>query len=349
MDERTPLSLLRSVREELLAVQRKVDYLVAVLDSQRTGALDGITGSPIPPRPLDIDLVNQALLEMRGKESQEGILDVLLQSAGKCADRVILFDAENGKLQAWKGLGIPSEKLSSIVATETENPLVEAIRTGQPVPETAHPEKALPWLKLLGSLPDSCLCIPLAFGSYVPLVLYADSTSKLDSGSLQLLVRLAVLHMQNQYLAHLLQMTEEGRETEQEEGQIEPDKESESEFHREAELVEEDNSQSLTEEEEEAAHGEARRLARLLVAEIKLYNEEEVEEGREQSDLYRRLRTDIDRSRKMYEKLVHPMIQAQTDYYGAEVVRVLAKDDPDLMGEGYGSADVSNPIDQSSD
>ena len=55
--------------------------------------------------------------------------------------------------------------------------------------------------------------------------------------------------------------------------------------------------------EEEKAHSDARRFARLLVSEIKLYNEQKVAEGRRGGDLYDRLKEeDIDRSRQMYEK-----------------------------------------------
>ena len=49
---------------------------------------------------------------------------------------------------------------------------------------------------------------------------------------------------------------------------------------------------------------EARRFARLLVSEIKLYNERAVLEGREHGNLYERLRDDIDRSRQMYEERI---------------------------------------------
>jgi hypothetical protein len=102
--------------------------------------------------------------------------------------------------------------------------------------------------------------------------------------------------------------------------------------------------EDLSPEEEEAMHAEARRLARLLVAEIKLYNEAAVEEGRQESDLYRLLRTDIDRSRNMYEKRVHPTIKSQADYFHSELVRVLAKEDPELMGSDYPGTKVPNPI-----
>jgi hypothetical protein len=53
--------------------------------------------------------------------------------------------------------------------------------------------------------------------------------------------------------------------------------------------------------EDEAQQEEARRFARLLVSEIKLYNEEQVERGRQAKDLYNRLKEDIDRSREMFE------------------------------------------------
>ncbi|HYP01755.1 MAG TPA: hypothetical protein VER76_16300, partial [Pyrinomonadaceae bacterium] len=59
-------------------------------------------------------------------------------------------------------------------------------------------------------------------------------------------------------------------------------------------------------EEERRYHNDARRFARLLVSEIKLYNEQKVRDGREQGNLYERLREEIDRSRQMYDKRVAP-------------------------------------------
>ena len=79
-------------------------------------------------------------------------------------------------------------------------------------------------------------------------------------------------------------------------------------------------------------HEEARRLARLLVSEIKLYNEEQVEEGRRKRDLYERLREDIDRSRQMYEERVEVRILKTTDYFYQELVRILAAGDAKALG-----------------
>jgi hypothetical protein len=84
--------------------------------------------------------------------------------------------------------------------------------------------------------------------------------------------------------------------------------------------------------EEEKAHNDARRFARLLVSEIKLYNEQKVGDGRRTGDLYDRLKEDIDRSRQMYEKRVTPNVAAKFDYFYDELVSTLAEGDPSKLG-----------------
>lgn len=86
--------------------------------------------------------------------------------------------------------------------------------------------------------------------------------------------------------------------------------------------------------EEEKAHNDARRFARLLVSEIKLYNEQKVAEGRRGGDLYDRLKEDIDRSRQMYEKRVTPSVATKFDYFYDELVSTLAEGDPSKLGSG---------------
>jgi hypothetical protein len=84
--------------------------------------------------------------------------------------------------------------------------------------------------------------------------------------------------------------------------------------------------------EDEARHEEARRFARLLVSEIKLYNEEEVDRGRAEKDLAKRLKEDIERSREMFEKRIPANIRSGHDYFQEELVRILADGKPDVLG-----------------
>jgi hypothetical protein len=85
-------------------------------------------------------------------------------------------------------------------------------------------------------------------------------------------------------------------------------------------------------ETEQRAHNDARRFARLLVSEIKLYNAAKVNDGRRYFDLYERLREEIDRSRKVYDKRVSPSVAARFDYFYDELVQTLAEGDPSKLG-----------------
>jgi len=93
-------------------------------------------------------------------------------------------------------------------------------------------------------------------------------------------------------------------------------------------------------EDERRLHNDARRFARLLVSEIKLYNEQKVKEGREGNDLYERLREAIDRSREMYDKRVQPPVAAKFDYFHYELVSNLAEGDSNKLGASYPGSSV---------
>ena len=79
-------------------------------------------------------------------------------------------------------------------------------------------------------------------------------------------------------------------------------------------------------------HEEARRFARLLISEIKLYNERAVLEGREGGNLYHRLKEDIDRSRQMYDERIPADVRNGTNFFHEELVRILADGRPEALG-----------------
>ena len=93
-------------------------------------------------------------------------------------------------------------------------------------------------------------------------------------------------------------------------------------------------------EDERRFHNDARRFARLLVSEIKLYNEQKVSEGRDAGDLYDRLREAIDRSREMYDKRVKPQVAAKFDYFHYELTSNLAEGNVAKLGGSYPGATV---------
>ncbi len=87
--------------------------------------------------------------------------------------------------------------------------------------------------------------------------------------------------------------------------------------------------------EDADTHRKAQRFARLLVDEIKLYNQAKVAEGRRHKDLYDRLKEDIEKSRSTYQKRYGSTVAASGDYFQKEVVRSLAEEDVAVMGSNF--------------
>ena len=80
----------------------------------------------------------------------------------------------------------------------------------------------------------------------------------------------------------------------------------------------------------------ARRFAKLLVEEIKLYNQTKVVEGRSNRDLYDRLKIDIEKSREAYSKRFGALVK-EPDFFSQELVRILAMGDASLLGANFPS------------
>src|ERR1700704_3999852 len=78
-------------------------------------------------------------------------------------------------------------------------------------------------------------------------------------------------------------------------------------------------------------HAAARRYARLLVSEIKLYHEPQVAEGRRERDLATRLGGEIARVRTLYEQRVPAEVRRNNDYVHEELIRTLADGDASLL------------------
>lgn len=79
----------------------------------------------------------------------------------------------------------------------------------------------------------------------------------------------------------------------------------------------------------------AQRFARLLIDEIRLYNENKVAEGRRERDVYGRLKDEIDRSRAIYDKRYAQTPVADEDYFNKELLENLAENDPTLLGSSF--------------
>jgi len=87
-------------------------------------------------------------------------------------------------------------------------------------------------------------------------------------------------------------------------------------------------SGSSSDEEDQSA----KRYARLLISEIKLYNEAAVRTGRERRDLLKRLQPEVERARRLYEHRVPATLRGRAQHFDHELVQTLAGGDALLLG-----------------
>jgi hypothetical protein len=80
-------------------------------------------------------------------------------------------------------------------------------------------------------------------------------------------------------------------------------------------------------------HKRANRVAKVAMQDIKLLQPKEVRAGREHKDICTRLRVDIDKARKEYDRRFHAIQDHPVDYFHHWMVEILAGGDSDALGE----------------
>jgi hypothetical protein len=87
--------------------------------------------------------------------------------------------------------------------------------------------------------------------------------------------------------------------------------------------------------EERKLHLQAQRTARVRVAEMRLYHENELRSGAAGSDIYGALKTEIDAARNQFLQTYLAKSATMVDYLHLEILRSLAHDDDRLLGHNY--------------
>lgn len=88
-------------------------------------------------------------------------------------------------------------------------------------------------------------------------------------------------------------------------------------------------------QEQRDLHMRAQRFARVQVAEMRLYKDDAVKAGRRDSNIYLRLKDEIDEARERYMAQFLDGQPHMRDYLHGELVETLAIDNPQLMGADY--------------
>jgi hypothetical protein len=88
----------------------------------------------------------------------------------------------------------------------------------------------------------------------------------------------------------------------------------------------------LTPEEQEL-HRRANRVAKVSMQDIKMLRPEQVRLGREHRDICIRLKDDIEKAHREYDRRFKPIMDHPVDYFYRWMVEILADGDPSTLGE----------------
>ncbi len=264
------------------------------------------------------------------------ILDTLASQAGREAARVGVLLVRGGQLRAWRFIGFDAalDDAGTFELPLDEGGIIaEAVRTGEAAfADSGHGAMVPSFAKV----PPGCemLAAPIPMSGQVVAVLYADQAADeaaRDGHPESLVVWPAILEVLARHATRCLEATTAFRAAQLLTGQPETSSAlsgaaAHGPQHAESAGA---TSEAIKGDEDEAA----RRYARLLISEIKLYHEPEVIAGRRDRDVVSRLGGEIARARVLYEERVPAHVRSATDHFHAELVRTLANGDPSLLGQ----------------
>ena len=271
------------------------------------------------------DRLSDAVRRLDNARSLIEVLDVMVDAAAREVPRVAVFLVRGKKLAGWRaaGFGRDDDPRELEVPLDQAGLLTKAVRSQAAVAASdATPGGA--GASPFGSLPvaSAALAIPLRVGGETVGVLYADDVSPREHEapsawpeSLEVLSRHACRCLEVVTIARVTQPVSIPAPS--------------SPMPTPRRYTPQARTFLAGHDDDDDA---ARRYARLLVSEIKLYHESAVTAGRRDRNLLERLRAEIERARRLYGERVPAEVLARTDYFDQELVRTLANGDASLLG-----------------
>jgi len=360
----------KALKEQLPQLQSQI--VQQVLDALPTQALPAESSEAPAAAQVDSNALVEAVSSIHAGSTQKEILRALLDAGNGYCSRIALFVVKSGAASGWQSRGFrDDEAIKDFALDLTVGPVAHTYQNRIATPGNIT-EMGAPFAEHFGRpANEQVLVLPLALKDKVAALVYADGgdSNNLDPAALELLVIATSSWLEVTSLRKQAQAREDGGAMSHVPSAPAPVPvqtvssfsdpfaahapkhvpASPAEPEPAAEVVEvaaahasagaapaaaTDPLAGLSPEDADV-HRKAQRFARLLVDEIKLYNQAKVAEGRRHKDLYDRLKEDIDKSRGTFQKRYGNTAAASGDYFHHELLRSLAEDDISIMGSNF--------------
>jgi hypothetical protein len=301
--------------------------------------------------------LQKAVARIQAGTTQKEILRALLDNTVLYSGRAALFVVKGGAATGWQGTGFSNNDAIKDFALDMGSGVAARVLSSRAAENGSASNFDHDFVSKFGAPADGKVSLlPLLLKDKISALIYADGGSQagaLDAAALDVLV-----HATGAWLEVISQ-----RKQAQKDGPPEPEMHAappvndpfaaHAPLHTaKAEPLPEPEpavamsaaaasggssaaAASALNAEDAEVHRKAQRFARLLMDEIKLYNQAKVSEGRKHKDLYDRLKEDIDKSRATYLKRYGNTAAASGDYFNQELIRSLAEDDVSLLGKNF--------------
>jgi len=353
-------------------LDHQLPKLQAELVKRVLAELPASAAEAAPPGESSTASLLQAVASIHAGTTQKEILRALLDAGSASAARVALFVVKAGTAAGWQGRGFgdDDDAVKDCPLDITAGPAAHAYQNRVATPGNIAEIDGRFVERFGGPGNEQILILPLVLKDKVAALLYSDggADGRLDAVSLELLVKatsawleVASLRKQAQkevgeagerpaaaapvqtvssfadpFAAHVPRhIAPRPAEAEPAAEVVElPARAAVASAAASAPAQATDPLAAMSAEDADT-HRKAQRFARLLVDEIKLYNQAKVAEGRRNKDLYDRLKDDVEKSRSTYQKRYGSTVAASSDYFQKEVIRSLAEDDVSVMGANF--------------
>jgi hypothetical protein len=292
---------------EIADLRDRTAAYTAEVERQQTAALLDARAAERQAGSDAVGTLGEGCRELDTAQTLSSLLNALADCAARLVDRSALLVLRGGTLRGWSARGLDREPATIEVNSADRTPVARAWQTGKVEASTADDLGA----HLLSPTQAGhiAIAIPIVVDRDVVAVLYGGD----EGGGRQAPTAWAEgLEVLARYAGRCLESLTRRRMPEL----------------MRASAAERAKVQMAQQDDESA-----QRYARLLVAEIKLYNEAALEEGRRESDIMRRLRPQIERAQALYNERVPAEHRARTAYFEDELVRTLAGGDRALLGQ----------------
>ena len=305
--------------------------------------------------------LQKAIAAIHAGSTQKEILRALLENTMLGSSRAALFVVKGGAATGWQGTGFESDESIKDSSLDITSGLPAAAIQSRCAESGKASDVDPGFISEIGKPADgNAVVLPLLLKDKISALVYADGGTEqgsLDVASLDILVRATStwLELISQRKLAQREVGAEAIEAAQAfpavndpfaahaplhsaKAQAIPQVESEEEPAAMAVAAGAgagSSSKAGMSHEDGEIHKKAQRFARLLMDEIKLYNQAKLAEGRKHKDLYDRLKEDIEKSRATYQKRYGNTAAGSADYFNQELIRSLAEDDVSLLGSNF--------------